>query len=78
MGYRPAWKESEARDYILDQAGKQFGSQVVAAFMRILDDDSLDGGNWQPFVSCAVPVGDNVYNELPGPCQPCGMIRYNR
>lgn len=34
--YRPAWTFEKAREYICDQAGKQFDPQVVDCFLKII------------------------------------------
>ena len=39
--YRPAWSKEEALDYIRDQSGKHFDSNVVAEFMKILDEGQI-------------------------------------
>jgi HD-GYP domain-containing protein (c-di-GMP phosphodiesterase class II) len=36
--YREKWSAERAREYILEQSGKQFEPQVVTEFMRMLDE----------------------------------------
>ena len=35
--YRQGWSEAKARDYIMDQAGRHFDPEVVAAFQQVAD-----------------------------------------
>jgi putative nucleotidyltransferase with HDIG domain len=72
--YRPAWRESEARAYILDQAGKQFDPLVVTAFLHILDDDSPGDRNSEPGETCELAVGCSGDLDPQGSGRTGGMI----
>ena len=41
--YRAAWSKSRIREYLTEQAGKDFDPAVVAVFIRILDEQPADG-----------------------------------
>jgi len=40
--YRPAWTREVARDYIANQAGRQFDPQVVEAFLKLFDAGEIE------------------------------------
>jgi len=43
--YRNAWSETQARDYIREQAGKQFDPQVVSLFLELLGQTEINHTN---------------------------------
>jgi HD-GYP domain-containing protein (c-di-GMP phosphodiesterase class II) len=42
---RPAWSFAQARQYLLEQAGKQFDPDVVAPFVALLDEGQVPKEN---------------------------------
>jgi PAS domain S-box-containing protein len=40
--YRPAWTREVARDYIANQAGRQFDPQVVEVFLKLFDAGEIE------------------------------------
>ena len=39
LPYRPAWKKSDALEYMKEQAGLKFDPQVVAVFVEMIEED---------------------------------------
>jgi HD-GYP domain-containing protein (c-di-GMP phosphodiesterase class II) len=37
--YRAAWKESEAKNYLLEQSGVMFDPEIVPVFLDLLNQD---------------------------------------
>lgn len=39
--YRKAWPKEKALAYLQEQAGRQFDPQVVATFLRLVEEEGL-------------------------------------